>query len=54
MNDLKGISHHFLSCLQRECEKKKEDKKKEKDADKVERHNNTKVQMLHTGLLQFA
>ena len=43
-----SLSQRFLSCLQKEREKKKEDKKKEKDADRVDRHNNIKVQMLHT------
>lgn len=35
-----------LLSSQKEREKKKEEKKKEKDVDKVERHNNTKVQAL--------
>ncbi|KAF3708535.1 Stromal membrane-associated protein 1 [Channa argus] len=31
-----------LATASKECDKKKEDKKKEKEVDKVERHNNTK------------
>lgn len=35
----------FLLSSQKEREKKKEENKKEKDADKGERHNNTKVRL---------
>lgn len=39
------LSHTIFSfCSQKEREKKKEEKKKEKDGDKVERHNNSKVE----------
>lgn len=43
------LTPSFLLSSQKEREKKKEEKKKEKDADKVERHNNTKVQMVFMG-----
>lgn len=41
---LYALRAHFLLSPQKEREKKKEEKKK--DADKVERHNNAKVQGL--------
>ncbi len=42
------LTPSFFFSSQKEREKKKEEKKKEKDVDKVEKHNNTKVQVMFT------